>query len=37
MRRLYRVSCCGCGAVFRALSVERLGAKVAKHCCWRAA
>ncbi len=34
MRRLYRVTCLGCSTVFRAWTVERLGLKVAAHCCW---
>ena len=32
--KLYRVSCAACGSIFRAVTVDRLGKKVAAHCCW---
>jgi hypothetical protein len=34
MRHLYRVQCLGCLKFFRAITVERLGLKVAAHKCW---
>lgn len=32
-----RISCAGCGELFRWRSLERLAARLKNHCCWNPA